>query len=273
MFGINFVIKSPDEIIPFGDDKKYLSWFGLTDGILYINAGNDVIYEYSQAALDLWKNEFKYNDYYLSRFFEDISEIFAYIAAPVPRFFYEKINDFPQTANKWNIIYSEKNDDEYYDFLDNKYEFLTGWYYSRMIDSAHLKGGPRIYFFRCGGKITIKWESDSELENGGNIWTSPCGIYELDYSEFVSEIKRAVNSFLGDMDEQIVRAAEHPPENVIIDKEKLVEENFHRKESFLQKLSFFDDIKNIPGDLYDIDPDWNRIALLYSEAIKETSEK
>ena len=152
MFRINFRIKSPDKIIPFGDNEKHLSWFGLTDGILWINAGDKIIYEYSQAAVELWKNEFKYNDYYLSRFFEDISEIFAYIAAPVPRFFYEKINDFPQTANKWNKIYSEKTDDEYYDFLDNKYEFLTAWYYSRMIDSAHLKGGPRIFFFRCGEK-------------------------------------------------------------------------------------------------------------------------
>ncbi len=38
-------------------------------------------------------------------------------------------------------------------------------------------------------KIKILLEGRGKLENGANIWTSPYGCYEINYSDFVSEVQ------------------------------------------------------------------------------------
>ena len=75
-FKINFSLKPPEKIVPFGKNRDHISWFGLTDGELWIEVGERTIYEYSDAAVREWGGV-RYNDYYLSRFLEDFSEIFG----------------------------------------------------------------------------------------------------------------------------------------------------------------------------------------------------
>lgn len=43
MFKINHILQRPEKIIPWGDKEKSLSWFGLTDGLLWIEAGGGII--------------------------------------------------------------------------------------------------------------------------------------------------------------------------------------------------------------------------------------
>jgi hypothetical protein len=38
MFRINYILKRPERILPWGDKEKYIYWFGLTDGLLWIRA-------------------------------------------------------------------------------------------------------------------------------------------------------------------------------------------------------------------------------------------
>lgn len=84
-FKINFELKTDlDKIAPFCKKGGYsLSWFGLTDGLLWITVCDKTVYEYSDAALKEWGGESRYNDYYLSRFLEDFSGIFEKLAQPV----------------------------------------------------------------------------------------------------------------------------------------------------------------------------------------------
>lgn len=36
-FKINFQLQETDKIFPWGYDQDYMSWFGLTDGLLWID--------------------------------------------------------------------------------------------------------------------------------------------------------------------------------------------------------------------------------------------
>ena len=74
-FKINFQLQELDKVMPFGER---LHWFALTDGLLWIDAGTQTIYEYSEAAQAYFGSDIKYNDYQIARFLEDFFGIFRY---------------------------------------------------------------------------------------------------------------------------------------------------------------------------------------------------
>ncbi len=48
---INFRLQELEKVMPFGKEPHLsLHWFGLTDGLLWIDVGTQTIYEYSEAA-------------------------------------------------------------------------------------------------------------------------------------------------------------------------------------------------------------------------------
>lgn len=236
-FKINFELKTNlDEIAPFGEAGSYsLSWFGLTDGLLWITAGDKTVYEYSEAANREWGGETRYNDYYLSRFLEDFSEIFESIAKPISRGLYDSVEGFEELSQK--MLDEIPDDDEVFDEKLDEYMEKTEWFRSRTFDSGHLIGGPIIGCFRCGGLLKFYWNSGYSLESGESIWTSPRGSLEIPYSEFTSEVKRFFAEFREKMDEQVKRALEKDWGEIRVDKEYLVKENAERKIGFEQKTA------------------------------------
>lgn len=238
-FKINFELKQPNEIAPFGEKGCYsLSWFGLTDGLLWITAGDKTVYEYSNAALKEWGGDTKYNDYYLSRFLEDISDIFANIAEPVSRELYDSVEDFEERCEKRLEQFPNYDDDpEEFDRLYDEYLEQKAWFNDRVFDSGHLRGGPIIGCFRCEDKLKFYWNGDAALESGESIWTVPRGSFEMPYNQFAAELKRFFNEFYDKMDEQVRSALERDWGEIAVDKEYLVRENAERKIGFDQKLS------------------------------------
>lgn len=238
-FKINFKLKQPGEIAPFGEKGRYsLSWFGLTDGLLWITAGDKTVYEYSDAALKEWGGDTKYNDYYLSRFLEDISDIFANIAEPVSRELYDSVEDFEERCEKRLEQFPNYDDDpEEFDRLYDEYLEQKAWFNDRVFDSGHLRGGPIIGCFRCEDKLKFYWNGDAALESGESIWTAPRGSFEMPYNQFAAELKRFFNEFYEKMNEQVRSALERDWGEIAVDKEYLVRENDERKIGFDQKLS------------------------------------
>ena len=234
-FKIHFELKSNlDEIAPFGEKESYsLSWFGLTDGLLWITAGDKTVYEYSEAANREWGGETRYNDYYLSRFLEDFSEIFESIAKPISRNLYDSVEGFEELSEK---MLDEIPDDNFDEKLDEYLE-KTEWFRSRSFDSGHLIGGPIIGCFRCGDLLKFYWNSGYTLESGESIWTAPRGSLEIPYNEFVSEVKRFLAEFHAKMDEQVKRALKKDWGEIRVDKEYLTKENVERKIGFEQKTA------------------------------------
>lgn len=251
-FKINFVLRDIDDIVPFGENRDHLSWFGLTDSDLWIDVGESTIYEYSEAALKAWgvKNS-RYNDYYLSRFLEDFSGILKAVSESVPRRLYDVSENFADIMQSWMDLRfpGDDNDDdgEFDKFFDEEYLPLNEWYGSRVINSGHLTGGPGIGFVRCGGRLKIFWKSDYLLESGESIWTSPSGVFELSYADFACEVRRFFGEFFQKMDEQVQKALQKDWGSVRLDKEYLVRENKERREGFKQKLSLPDGDRRMSG--------------------------
>ncbi len=252
-FKINFVLHNIDDIAPFGENRDHLSWFGLTDADLWIDAGASTIYEYSEAAVKAWGasgvND-RYNDYYLSRFLEDFSRIFGAVGESVPRRLYDAAENFADMTRRWmDLRFPDDDNDEddgFDEFFDGEFQPLNEWYGSRVIDSGHLTGGPGIGFVRCGGRLKIFWKSDHLLEGGESIWTAPSGVFELSYEDFVCEARRFFGEFFQKMDEQVQKALRKDWGGVRLDKEYLARENKERKEGFEQKLSLLDGDRLMP---------------------------
>lgn len=238
-FKINFELKANlDEIAPFGEKGRYsLSWFGLTDGLLWITAGDKTVYEYSEAAMREWSGKTRYNDYYLSRFLEDFSGIFESIAKPISHELYDSVETFEELSEKMLAEIPPENFDEDFDEKVDEYFEKTEWFRSRTFDSGHLKGGPNIGCFRCGELLKFYWSSGYSLEGGESIWTAPRGSFEMPYCDFVTEVKRFFAEFHKEMDKQVNRALERAWDEVRVDKEYLVKENAERKIGFEQRLA------------------------------------
>lgn len=265
-FKINFILNKPDKIVPWGEYPYSLSWFALTDGLLWICAGNNKIYEYSDAAREYFGCDIRYNDYQLSRFLEDFSEIFRYIREPVPKTFYDRVGEFGELTDAWKQSHTDDPDDIFDKFYDEEYTALTEWYYNRIFDSGHLIGGPHIGCFRYEDMIKIYWESDYTLENGSSIWTSPKGVYELPYIVFIYEVYEFFSSFFSAMDEQVKNAVEMDWGAVRLDKKQLLIENADRKTGFRQKISLL-------TKPYNSTADWDRIMTVYKNMKREIEDR
>lgn len=255
---INFKLQELDKIAPFGEEPDLrLHWFGLTDGLLWINADDRTIYEYSQEALDYFGTDVRYNDYQLSRFLEDFFGTFRYISESVPSELYDSIEKFDVQAEQWKESHFDDEDDVFFRFIDEKFLPMTGWYYERSFDSGHLVGGPYIGCFRHDENIKIIWESDYKLESGNSIWTSPKGVYELCYDDFVLSVRVFLERFFAAMDKQVENAVARDWGRIAIDKKRLVTENEERKEGFYRQLAYLKDSPN--------NTDWQGIIARFRE--------
>ena len=255
MFRINYILKKPDNIIPWGDKSKHLHWFGLTDGLLWIDAGDSVIYEYSEPHPDSLGETVKYNDYQLSRFIEDILELTAVISESVPESLFDVAETLSDDLQTWKSMYIDKSDEEFDRFYDECYLPLSEWFYDRFLSSGHLVCGPSIGFIRFRDRLKVIWDSDP-LENGTEMWRYPHGSCEMDYQSFVAEVSGFISSFTTDMDKQVEYVVRNGIPGVNVDTDALVRENAQRKDTFVHQLRSL----NSEGDQA---TDWNKIHKLY----------
>lgn len=266
MFKINHILKKPENILPSGVEHKTLNWFELTDGQLWIEAGDGVIYEYAEPLS--FYNEFneltRYNDYQLSRFLEDFFDTFPYVVESLPDFLYNDIETLEERMDKLLSLYEDKSDEEYDEFCSDVYDVLWDPVFMRSIDSAHLTGGPNIRCFRHEDKLKLLWISECNEYDGARIWKYQKGASEMDYSVFVSEVMRFYNAFSEDMDRQVENVKNNGIPGVEVDIEKLCIENEQRKAGFQQKI---DSLNSVPQNI----TDWKRIKTAYDRMTEEIS--
>ena len=264
-FKINFELKNINDIKPWGDT---IHWFALTDGTLYIQVGDEKIYEYSDFARDFFKCD-KYNDYYLARFVTDFTDLFRFIREPIPKILYDNIDKFEDMTDLWKNMYIDKTDDIFDEFYFGEYDTLVEWYYmQRTLDSGHLTGGPDISFFRYGDKIKILWKSydDAILENGQNIWTSPNGIYEMSWNDFIKEVENFFRKFRRKMDFRTAVICKNGLSHAKIDIKNLLYNHDNNIVGFRQRLQllFSDDYEKT---------DFDSILFLYEKMRREINEQ
>ena len=265
-FRINFKLKNVNDIELSGET---INWFELTDATLYIQVGNEKIYEYSDSARDFFKYDIKYNEYYLARFVFDFMELCRFIREPIPEILYDNIDKFEDLTDLWKNMYIDKPDDVFDEFYFGEFNTLTEWYYMQhTIDSSHLVGGLHIGFFRYDDKVKILWKSydNAILENGKNIWTSPNGIYEILWSDFIKEIENFYCEFREKMDLRTNYIYKNGLNNIRIDRKLLLKSNTNSITAFGQNLEllFSDDYEKT---------DFRPILTVYEKMINEIKEQ
>lgn len=259
---INFQLQDLDHVMLWGEEPhRHIHWFGLTDGLLWIDVGGQTIYEYSDAALECWGGNVRYNDYQIVRFLEDFFGILRYVGESIPEELYLGLDAFTVKMDASKEVHDDDEDEPFDEFYFNEYCELNQWHADRSFDSGHLVGGPYISCFRCGENLKIMWESDYLLEDGNSIWTSPKGIYEMPYEEFVAAVTSFFERFTEAMDRQVKTAVEKEWDGVELDKEHLVEENEERKQRFFRDLSYLKETGT--------KTDWEKIFKLYAKMEKE----
>lgn len=258
---IHFKLRNPAEIAPAGQENNlYLSWFWLTEGDLWLSLGTQIIYEYSEAAIQYFGcKTTPYNDYYIARFLEDFSALFKFISSPLPREFYDlttNVDSFMETALRWLDTFDIDNDiaDHHWD----NYHTLCSWIAERSLSSGHLTGGPRLCFFRHGNTLRITWETDLLLENGIQLWTAQSGSTEVDFRDFINTVKSFGERFFREMEYQIKTVQEMNWQGIRIDKAVLATEQLQRQSAFEAMFSL---LEHPPTDA----TDWTTISMLYQQ--------
>lgn len=262
---INFKLKHPDHIIPWGTPPDTsMHWFGLTDGEYWLELGNTRLFEYTDEILKHWGiNNFNYVDYQVIRLIEDWTDIFQFIAEPIPDGFYVISNNhqalygFYGKARNWlDQLSNDPMSDtgSYYD----KYDQIIGWVQSRTLSTTHLKNGPGIHFFRNKDKLSIVWDASDQAEGQIPVWTSQTGEIEIEYKSFVAEVEDFGRRFFNSMDTQVQLALSKDWGSTYLDKEKLIAEHEQRKAAFQNSLFILNSNQTT-------NTDWSLISSLLSE--------
>lgn len=254
---INFKLKHPDSIAPWGDaPDTSMDWLGLTEGEYWLDLNRAMLYEYTNDVLT-GEEDARYVEYPVARLIEDFSVLFEAIAAPVPDGFYSiaKSNHylyrFYGAVQQW---LEKVSDEATYD----RFEKAIEWIYSRTLIAMHLTGGPGISFFRNGDKLAIVWKADYLTENNIPVWTAGNGEMEMPYESFVGEVEDFGERFFNAMDMQVQLAAAKDWGSTHINKERLIQEQQERKTAWQKKLAL---LKGEPGKA----PEWELINSLITE--------
>jgi len=165
---INFELKHIDETQPAGTDADLrMSWFWLTDGDLWLNFADSILYEYSSDALEYFGDKKSaYNDYPIIRFIEDFTELFKIINESIPDDIYQltgNLTQFLNNAQRWLDI-NDTDEDEDSDFYFEEYDNLISWIYNRSFDSGHLIGGPHFSEIKTKSKLFGKQNTNLKTE-------------------------------------------------------------------------------------------------------------
>ena len=229
---------------------------------MWINVDDSVIYEYSEVHADYDGSPVKYNDYQLSRFLEDFSAIFPYVAESMPEHLYDSVDTLERDLNRWESMYLEKSDKEFSRFEDELFKPLTDLFYNRSVNSSHLICGPLISCFRCGDKLKLIWDSDHLDNSNTSIWKYPRGKIEIEYSDFVAEVSRFFDAFFRDMDNQVSNVKKDGIPGVYIDTDALVRENKQRKDYFGHQV----DMLTSESLIY---TDWDKVKVSFHKMKSE----
>jgi hypothetical protein len=270
---INFKLKDPVEIIPWGiEPNTRMHWFGLTDGDYWLHLGDKTIYEHTNEIAVAWDiSGTPYTDYYIVRFLEDFTEMFAAIGEPIPEELYQmtrshfSLFDFYERATTWLEKLGDNETADINLYFD-KYHKIIEWIYSRTLTAGHLKYGPKISFFRCNDKISIIWRCDHKDENDIPVWTAGNGEVEMLFDDFVREVKNWGELFFAAMEIQVGKAVEREWGNIEIDKARIKEEQNERNQDFIDKV-------NILTQTQHKSTDWSLVSSLIKEMSDDPSLK
>lgn len=241
-----FKLKPLSDVMPWGQEPKLtLHWFGLTDGIYYMNVGEDQLFRSSKEILLHWKKEWpdldincEYVDYQVVRLYEDLLDILVDVMHAVPvelqQYIDTQKNQEVWQNKLWNIFKSTEDEED-----EGLYYLATEWWNSfRRLSTSHLNNGQNIWLWRAGNTIHIRWNNEDKRINGIQPWAAVRGDFALPLEEFEEEVRRFHNQLMAAMECRIVELkTNNPIPHVSIDIPSLEKEHEERKLSLERALN------------------------------------
>lgn len=187
---VNFTLLPVEKIQPWGSPGNFsLSWFGLTDGHYWIQAGESTLFEYSDHAQV--NGAPRYCNYQVIRLYEDLMEMLPYILEPEPTSLVEYLSG--DTGIAWHENYRlwfDRNVDHLEpDRCTAIIDASTTWIRKRSLDSAYLSPSASIVIWSDAVNVYFEWDNRTKVFKGQSAWTALRGSYKLPRSEFMSEIQ------------------------------------------------------------------------------------
>lgn len=201
---INFSLLPIQDIAPWGSPGSHsLSWFGLTDGQYWLEAGSSNLFEYSNHAQSLGTK--RYCDYQVVRLHEDLLDMLPYILEPVPASLVPHISG--ETGISWlkkvNQWYDEHENLIPENRLWEVIDAAIGWGGKRCLDNMHLSPSAKIVIWSDPESVHIEWDNREKLIDGQAAWSANLGAHKLLRSEFVHEVESFHTRLMNQMEERV----------------------------------------------------------------------
>jgi hypothetical protein len=233
-----FELRPLAEVQPWGTPKDpSLSWFALSDGIWWINAGNHRLFEYSlHAVRELGAS--RYCDYQVVRLHDDLINLVPYALEDVPMQLVPcvELGSRERWSARWGrwmaALPDEGLSDADYSLIDS----AGSWMGRRTLDSSYLSPSFDLRIWSSQGLVHLEWDNRTKLVDDGYAWTAVLGSYELPSARFLTEMQDFDERFMGAMAERVEQVCSGALEGrgIRVDRKALKREHVERS-SWLQE--------------------------------------
>ncbi|HEY8100086.1 MAG TPA: DUF5984 family protein [Burkholderiaceae bacterium] len=236
----NFTLAPVEKIQPWGTPGNLsLSWFGLTDGQYWIQAGESVLFEYSEHVRT--EGEPRYCDYQVVRLYEDLLEMLPYVLEPIPPSLVQYISG--DTAVEWQNTYElwfDQNEDPLEsDQFWSVIEATGVWSAKRRLDTLYLSPSANIVIWSNTENVYFEWDNRKKVIDDKSAWTAIQGKYKLSRAEFNKEVQSFHSRLMDQMTQRVEQVLSGAlSKEINIDLDGLKKEHEQRCRSLDKALSF-----------------------------------
>lgn len=204
---------------PSQGNAKSLHWFGLSDGWYWIEIDGHALLRYSDALGEHWQKAFPearqtpYVDYQVVRLWEDVLEMLPAVLDPVPDDLARLVApDGPWgTWRRWQewserveTVLEAQGEEAW-----NLYSEAANWWDMRRLDFGYLRAGFRLWFWRAGDTIHVRWDNEDLVLDGIVVWQEAVGSVDLTVGEFLDAVCSFDAWFIAAMGERVGQVREH----------------------------------------------------------------
>ncbi len=227
-----FELRPLREIQPWGGpEAPSLHWFGLTDGLYWIQAGEHTLFEYAVRVQEILGVS-RFCDYQVARLYEDVLDVVPYALEPVPKELrrYISVDEATERDHYWKEwCASEKSTD----LIDD----AGPWMGRRTLDCTHLSPSTHIVFWSDDDTVHIEWDNRGKLLEGNPAWSEQLGRWNLPREHFMNEVRSFHDRLMEQMSSRVEEvAAGALAERAYVDLPGLRREHHVRSQAILRNL-------------------------------------
>ena len=239
----HFKLAPIETISPWGREGHLsLHWFGLTQGWFWIDADGQELFRYTDEIQAYWAKHYPesglpvlpYVDYPITRHWEDLIDTCAEVLDPLPDDFAARVAD-AEGWQRWQdaaVCWQNESSDEITSEVRSEVYFRAVlWWCDHQWAVHYLNAGPRIWLWRIGDAVHLRWDNRAITINGIPVWQATVGEITLPAAVFLDALQSFDKRFLAAMQERVesVRASRSHSE-IMIDVAALEAEQSERTE-------------------------------------------